>query len=384
MMFDNKKHILNVVFSAEKKHHGILNIHHNISEALLANDYRVTNLFLTGDPAGLPAFPGNNEYWKLDTHLVRKKGVFNKLKHQLPRYRLLQFVKKNSIDMAICDGISSIALLCSIQAFAPIKAMGIFHGLTRLTSQRRKLIKKQISLWQFVSVSEIIRDKLLASNCGIIAQNSCVIHNSVDVYSLKESAFAKYEARERLGISQKKFVFGITGRLVACKNHAVIIDAVHLLKMNKQWPEDVQVVIIGDGDKEEFLKEKVINARLQEDFLFTGWVNNAGYYVSAFDTFIMASTDEEGFGVALLEGCVAKIPVITSDIEIFRKITGNNACYFPVGDSEALSRQMLRIISSSEAQRMEKGQMVYNHIRQYFDIKAFKLSYLVLSGKMLE
>ena len=380
---DNKKHILNMVFSAEEKHHSVLNIHTDISQILSTNEYRVTNLFLSGEPAKLPVFPDNNKYWKLNTRLVRKKGVLNKLKYQLLKYRLLQLIKKNNIDLVICDGITSIALLCSIQIYSFIKAVGIFHSPAKIKKQQKNLIKQHINLWHFVAVSEMVRDELLASNCGITMQNSCIIHNAIDLCTLKKSSFSKDEAREKLGINKGKFVFGITGRLVTYKNHSVIIEAVQLLKVSKQWPEDAQVVIIGDGNKKEFLKEKVNTAGLQNDFLFTGWISNASYYIAAFDAFIMASTNKEGFGVALLEGCSLKIPVIASDTDIFRTITGNNAFYFPVGDHAALAKQILSVISLNKTKRREKGQVIYDHIQRYFDIEKFKLSYLALSDKIL-
>ena len=380
---DNKKRILNMVFSAEEKYHSVLNIHNDISKVLSTNEYRVTNLFLTGEPTRQAAFPGNNKYWKLDTRLARKKGMLNKLKYQLLKYRLLQLIKKNNIDMVICDGITSITLLCSIQRYSSIKAVGIFHAPAKIKKQKKNLIKQHINLWHFVAVSEMVRDELLASNCGITTQNSCVIHNAIDLCKLKKSSFSRDEARDKMGIGKKKFVFGITGRLVTYKNHVVIIEAVHLLKISKQWPEKAQVVIIGDGDKKEFLKEKVNTAGLQNDFLFTGWINNASYYISAFDAFIMASTNKEGFGVALLEGCSLKIPVIASDIDIFRTITGNNAFYFPVGDHAVLAKQILSLISLNKTKRREKGQVIYDHIQRYFDIKKFKLSYLTLSDNIL-
>ena len=374
--------ILNIIFSSQEKCQSILSVHRAVGEALLSDKRRVINLFLTGEPAEASAFPGNNEYWRLDVRLVRCKGVLNKLKYQLLVYRLLQFIKKNNISMVVCDGISSITLLCRIQQYLSPAAIGIFHGAVTIKPREERIIRKQVHLWQFVAVSAMVKSKLLSSNSGITEKNTSIIHNAIDFQKLKRFSYNSDTAREKLNIDKKKFVFGITGRLVRGKSHEVIIDAVYRLKEKQCWPDSALVVIIGDGERKAFLEKKIYDAGLKNDFLFTGWVNNASWYTAAFDVFIMASTALEGFGIALLEGCAAKLPVIASDVDIFRQIAGNHAHYFPVNDVDALSGKMLNMVAISKSERMKAGQNIYDHVHQYFDINKFKLSYLTLSDKV--
>ncbi|WP_374547293.1 glycosyltransferase [Rhodoblastus sp.] len=56
----------------------------------------------------------------------------------------------------------------------------------------------------------------------------------------------------------------------------------------------------------------------------------------------------EGFGLPIVEAARYKIPVIASDLNVFREIAGDAIRYFPPGDAFSLAREMRQVLASPE------------------------------------
>ena len=72
-----------------------------------------------------------------------------------------------------------------------------------------------------------------------------------------------------------------------------------------------------------------------------GYINKkqAIYYFNNAFAYVFPSIDE-GFGIPLLEAMKAHIPVICSDIEIFREIGNNSVVYFKKQDYNDLYNKL--------------------------------------------
>ncbi|HVJ39328.1 MAG TPA: glycosyltransferase [Stenotrophomonas sp.] len=56
---------------------------------------------------------------------------------------------------------------------------------------------------------------------------------------------------------------------------------------------------------------------------------------------LLQASHAEGFGLPIVEAARYGVPLLLSDIPVFREIAADHAAYFPVGDSAALSRLLL-------------------------------------------
>jgi glycosyltransferase-like protein len=77
----------------------------------------------------------------------------------------------------------------------------------------------------------------------------------------------------------------------------------------------------------------------------------------AADLFALPST-REGFGLVLLEALASRLPVVASDLAVFRTFLahGRNARLVPVGDAEALARELARLARDrGERDRLRAG-----------------------------
>jgi glycosyltransferase involved in cell wall biosynthesis len=76
-----------------------------------------------------------------------------------------------------------------------------------------------------------------------------------------------------------------------------------------------------------------------------------GWYAAA-DALAFPST-KEGFGLAVLEAMSARLPVVTSDLPVFREYLHDerDALLVPVGDEHALADALLRMLSDDDLRR---------------------------------
>ena len=130
------------------------------------------------------------------------------------------------------------------------------------------------------------------------------------------------------------------------KGYSVALDA-----MERLWREgvDVRYVIVGkQGWSANALARRILSHAEYGRRLF--WLRDASdaelrdLYQHA-RSLIFASV-AEGFGLALIEAAHHGLPIIASDIPVFREVGGEAIRYFDVADSEMLSEQARESLSA--------------------------------------
>ena len=91
------------------------------------------------------------------------------------------------------------------------------------------------------------------------------------------------------------------------KNHDLLIEA-----FNKIRHLPVRLLLLGKGDLEQTIKNKVSAMNLGSQVIFLGFDTNPFKYLSKSDCFILSS-DFEGFPNCILEAMACCIPVISTD-----------------------------------------------------------------------
>jgi glycosyltransferase involved in cell wall biosynthesis len=131
-----------------------------------------------------------------------------------------------------------------------------------------------------------------------------------DAYFTPPSLQERIEARKTQGLSGNEKVIVSIGNCAPVKNHALIIQALSLLKNNGLFPLYWHV---GEEDAEEKERSLVRKLDLDTQVHFWGRQDDVRPFLWAADVFVMPSL-REGFSVSALEAIACSLPTILTDV----------------------------------------------------------------------
>lgn len=116
-----------------------------------------------------------------------------------------------------------------------------------------------------------------------------VINNAIDLDEFKYDKKLRNKKRKELSIDDDTLVIGHIGRYVAQKNHEYLIDIFNEVhKKNKK----AILLLVGQGPKEELIKEKVKELKLTKYVKFLGQRSDVKELYQAMDVFLLPSLYE--------------------------------------------------------------------------------------------
>lgn len=146
----------------------------------------------------------------------------------------------------------------------------------------------------------------------------------------------------------KRITFLMVGTIEPRKGHSVVLKSITKL-LNKGY--DVNLLIIGrDGWKNEDIKRSIYkNQYYNKNILWIkdGKDEDLSWAYQNCSALICASLDE-GYGLPIIEGAHYGIPIICSDIPVFREVSQGYADYFHVSDYKNLSLVIKKWLASSQ------------------------------------
>ncbi|MCI6826732.1 MAG: glycosyltransferase family 4 protein [Spirochaetia bacterium] len=166
--------------------------------------------------------------------------------------------------------------------------------------------------------------------------------------------------RNSYSIKDDDIVLISVGELSIRKNHEVIIKAMGLLKKR-----NIKLLLCGEGEKQQYLKELAIANDLKENIFFLGFRKDIPTILYASDIFIYPSL-WEGLGIAGLEAMYAELPIIGSSRQGIKDYITNDktGLLFEPNDIEKLA-QNIEVLSENVELRKKIGKAGYDSIKQF-------------------
>lgn len=135
-----------------------------------------------------------------------------------------------------------------------------------------------------------------------------IIKNAIDTSKFYYSEEIRNITRKQLNL-EDNFVIGHIGRFSIQKNHEFLID---IFKKVYEKNDKARLLLIGTGELEENIKNKVAELGLSQAVQFLGIKNNINELLNAMDIFLLPSFFE-GLPVVGVEAQATGLQVITSD-----------------------------------------------------------------------
>ena len=140
-----------------------------------------------------------------------------------------------------------------------------------------------------------------------IQDKAKLIPNAIDVSKYEFSFSERNEIRKSLGLTDE-FVIGHVGRFHEQKNHSFIIE---VFKSFHTKSPNSKLILVGAGEDEEKIKNKVRELGIMSSVYFVGKQSNMSAWLSAFDLFFFPSL-YEGFSLSLLEAQANGLPILAN------------------------------------------------------------------------
>ena len=146
-----------------------------------------------------------------------------------------------------------------------------------------------------------------------------IFNNAIDFEKFAFDSSVRNEIRKALGIDNK-FVVGHVGRFCFQKNQLFLID---VFKEVYERDNNAILLLIGIGELEDEVRNKVLSLDLQNKVIFLGARTDVNRFYQAMDVFVFPSR-YEGLGLVGIEAQAAGLPcVFSSNIPDEAVITKN-------------------------------------------------------------
>ncbi len=168
-------------------------------------------------------------------------------------------------------------------------------------------------------------------------------------------------------------IFGCIGTVCERKNQAFLLEAIKLIYNDIS---NIHFIFIGEGNLLNQLKNIVVKYNLQDKVHFLGYKQNANQYLRFFDCLILPSKSE-GFGMVIVEAFKEKVPVIASNIDVFKEIIidRETGILFDLNDVNNLAMAIKEIAFISDKRKSFMTQKAYEVYKKKFTFSIMKQKY---------
>jgi glycosyltransferase involved in cell wall biosynthesis len=212
-------------------------------------------------------------------------------------------------------------------------------------------------------------------------ETSSVIYNGVDSANFEPTvAFeAAKRLREKLGVKPSGLLIGAVGRLAPEKNHAVLLQALHRLRVARV---DAHLVVAGGGSLRDALQRRAADLGIADRLHLIGEVEDVRPVLAAMDVFVLPSVAVESFSNAALEAMAMGRPVILSDIGGAREMIDDGVEGYVVSPTELAARlpALIAALYAEPRKRQQMGAAARARVMNCFSVSAMTAAYRSLIG----
>ena len=260
----------------------------------------------------------------------------------------VKFLKKLFLELSpdIVHTHASLSARIAAKKIRACKIVSTRHCLEPVSSGIKSKISGFLNTYLtdiYIAVADAVKDNLIQS--GIPAEKIRVVYNGVEAVE-EISDEKKQLIRSSMGIKEDETVFGIFARLEPVKGHKYFIKAARNLIKSGHL---AKFIIAGAGSLEESLKKRAESYNIENDVIFTGFIDDTKELLNIIDVNVISS-ESEAMSLSILEAMSLQKPTIATDVGGNSQlvITGKTGILVGPGDSTSLSEAMIKFIDNKK------------------------------------
>jgi L-malate glycosyltransferase len=221
-------------------------------------------------------------------------------------------------------------------------------------------------------MSQTLRQNVLATH-PVRSKKVTVVNLGLDFSRFNPEQVNAEQQRAQWGADSATIVVGMVGRIDPAKGQATFIKAAASLLKNLEPDEKLKFVIVGEetlgstANHLEELKQMIIQFRIQDSIVFSGFQKNIPEVMRAFDICVMPSR-QEAFGLVAIEAMAMERPIIISNGGSAQEIVGKEEFGLTVRPDDAFDLQLkIRSLLDHPQVRLRMGQKARKHVQENYD-----------------
>lgn len=218
-----------------------------------------------------------------------------------------------------------------------------------------------------IAVSEEERELILKLGLGREG-NVALVRNC-----LEDRDFERSQEKDGLeSLDRKPLTFGSTMRFSPQKAPDQLVAA--FIRVAESLPHiPMRLLIAGDGELLDSVREQVDKRGWAESILLPGWSADPAAVLREMDIFVVSSLYEAGLSFSTMEAMAARLPIVSTAVfgtqESLTRVPGN--VVVPVEDPEFLARGMRQMATLVEPESLRSellkiGEFNRDYVREHF------------------
>ncbi len=226
-----------------------------------------------------------------------------------------------------------------------------------------------------VAISEKQREELALVHKIAPFEKFAVVPLGFDLTRFQEDYLLKRTSfRKAYNIQEDEVAIGIIGRLVPVKNHALFLQALHVVL--EKTTQKVRAFIVGDGEDSEKirLQAQELGIPYMEDnfdtqtapLCFTSWIKEIDHVNAGMDIVALCSLNE-GTPVSLIEAQASGTPIVSTNVGGIENIVldKRTGLLSDLEDVEQYAENLLTLVEN-ENMRLEMQKYGWKHVKDQF------------------
>lgn len=260
-----------------------------------------------------------------------------------------KIIRENQYDIVQANGFPAVFMVYFLKKHCKFRSIYMHHSIRSYPSKI-----EQIIFGSWYNSYDV---------CTAVSQTACNSMNTgfpknkkkfITVYNCIAEYFFSPLKTENALFGHDKINFVQVARFTDVKNQECIVCAVE--KLSEDIRNKIRIIFVGDGYERERIETMIENKGLQGIFLFVGAKEpeEIPAILDACDFGLMPSK-AEGFGLAAVECMARGLPVIASDIPVFREIVGDTGYIKAFNNMDEAFKEALLDGSKKRTAAMEKA-----------------------------
>ncbi len=276
-------------------------------------------------------------------------------------FKIYKLIKKQNANCIILNLPADVKVAGIAAKLAGVKTIIYRRGsaIPISNSFSNRFLFKRIITNVLVNSNETAKTVLANNKHLFPSSNIKKIYNGISIEYFEMLNYKPVYIKEN-----NEIVIGNLARLSKQKGQFYFIN---IAKRLKEEGVRFKILIGGDGELEKELKRKVNEAKLNNEILFLGFIDNSKDFMSSIDIFVFPSI-WEGFGFSLVEAKLMKKPIVAFNISSNPEVVRNNIDGFLVEpfNEEELHNSII-CLAKDKDKRVRMGEEGYKDVLLRFN-----------------